>query len=873
MKRMSKLGLHLVVILMVAPFFALLFAADAPATEALFVVGSGSLGAGDQAIKNRLVKHGFQVTVEKDDVVGSYDAQGKDVVIISASTSPSRITTLFRDLDEPVVCLHPGLFPYLGMTGDTAGYDYGYSNPGKTIEIVPGHPLAASLSGTVAVSSKPARMGWGAPGPDAITVGLPASGSDQCVIFAYEAGAVMPGLVAPAKRAGFFLGPNAATNLTPAGWSLFDAAVEWVALELGSESPTVPANVATYMGWGAAAPPFSADVVYKSSDAWEDPANLPAINFEPSHYPHFTAGKLTFFDGTALKDTTFQQTLATDFPPYATASPYINYIQGNPEITVTNNLQQLKNAGFQAVRLYASPPHVYIPTILAANALKMKVYLEVSAPNLSLSPYGSGSDLQARKQALFNDLVRQAAPGVGEGSVQCLHYIINAVGKSVFSETVPLVFFTHENLVSPVVVENQTLTDENCSVPELKWGINLVRALLAKELAGEPLPAVTTPILAGQAIQVSLKVYPEIEKLMQTILKDPNAPIAYDNYPFQWGIRYFNTADPYVNKPEFVIPNAYPPNSNWFDKCMYKNQKWVSGDPPIPPFHTIPETVLNKNITFSLNWMVDSVNWIWGGRKTGAKVKQIMAETGWPTAQYYEKGTRVTGSPNDANQYFAAVKKGNVANRTFMIDNCPVMYFSAYDEPIKESNAYPNMFSENHYGVFGWTGKAKFFVDKTPNPLLKPFCVLGTVPSNPNTVPQMRLHETNPADARYSYILNAGAATGVPWYAGVNIMKGGSAVGSSICWLPNHDFLLSSGDSIVFKNPSSPYSITLTTTDGITVKYANPADPGKTGSNVTKMPGPYGDTWKLWLSYSWDHGGQLNPTDQNMKVYSDWWTP
>ncbi|MHC1726032.1 MAG: hypothetical protein AB9866_08520 [Syntrophobacteraceae bacterium] len=868
MKQLHGIVLCLLTVLMVVLFGT----ANVLATEVLFVVGAGDLGASDLEMKAHLKSHGFKVTIQRDSLVGSYDAAGKDLVLISGSVTPSRLGTMFRDLNEPVVCLHPGLFDDLGMTGEGPKLDYGYSARRKEMVIVPGHPLAASLSGKIQVQTRLLRMGWGVPGQEAITVGVLEDGSPQSTIFAYEAETAMPGLVAPAKRVGFFIAPDGAPFLTKAGWALFDAAVEWSALQVPEDLSAVQTSVAAFMGWGKTAPNFTKDVAYQSSDAWEDPAHLPAINFEPSHYPHFTNGKVTFANGTALADTTFQQALENDFPPWQEGGPYINYIQGNPEITVETNLRQLKAAGFKAVRLYASPPQVYIPTILAAHKLNMKVYLEVAAPDLSKAPYATGNNIKARQQALFNDLVRQAGPGVGEGSVQCLHYIINAVGKSVFSQTVVLIFFTHENLVSPTTTVNQTLTDANCSVPELRWGVNLLRSLLIRELAGEPLPAVTTPILAGQVVQVSLKVHPEISKLIRTIRTDKNAPIAYDNYPFQWGIRYFNTFDPYINKPAFVIPNAYPPNSHWIDKCMVNGVKWVSGDPPIAPLHSIRETVLNKDLMFSLNWIVDSVNWIWGGRKKGAKVKQIMAETGWPTAQFYQNGTRVTGNLADAKQYFNAVKIGNGGQRTFMMDNCPIVYFSAYDEPIKESNAYPNMFSENHYGIYGWSGIPKFFAESTLNPLLQPFTILGIVPANPlDGIPRMRLRETLPTDARYSYSLNGDTAVDVPWYAGVNILKGGGSVGSSICWLPNHDILLSTGDSIVIRNPSSPNTITLKSDDGSTVAYQNPDDKIKTGSNLTSVSNPYGTSWKLWLSYPWDHGGQLNPTSQNEKVYSNWW--
>ncbi|MGA2404410.1 MAG: hypothetical protein ABSG91_22355 [Syntrophobacteraceae bacterium] len=389
MKRKTRIALCLLTILL-----AVLFSAgNVLATEVLFVVGAGSLGAGDSAVKSHLEKHGFRLTIQRDIQVGSYDAEGKDLVLISGSVNPEKIATTFRDLDEPVLCLKPELFPDLGMTGGSPGVDYGYSRRKKDIVILAGDPLASSLSVDVVVETQPFRMGWGVPGQEAMIVGFVEKGSRQSTIFAYDAEAAMPGLVAPAKRVGFFLPPGAAPFLTTAGWSLFDAAVEWTALKTSEELTAVQANVATFMGWGSTAPAFSTDVAYQSSDAWEGPNNLPAINFEPSHYPHFTNGKITFADGTLLGDTTFQQALQTDFPPWQEGSPYINYIQGNPEITVETNLRQLKAAGFNAVRLYASPPDVYIPTILAAYKLNMKVYLEVATPDLSQPPYATGNNI------------------------------------------------------------------------------------------------------------------------------------------------------------------------------------------------------------------------------------------------------------------------------------------------------------------------------------------------------------------------------------------------------------------------------------------------------------------------------------------------
>lgn len=635
----------------------------------------------------------------------------------------------------------------------------------------------------------------------------------------------------------------------------------------------VKLNVADFMGWSAC-PAFATDVAYLSSDAWEDAQNLPVINYEPSHYPHFTNGKVTFADGTPLADTTFQQSLATDFPFYQQEGDAINYIQGEPQITIYHDLQQLKADGFKGVRLYASPPGVYIATILAAQQLGMKVYYEVAVPDLSEDAYANGT-VPDREGALYADLVRQGGNGVSEGSLQCLHYVINAVGESVFSATVPLVFFTHENLVSPQD-SSTTLTDDNCSVPLLRWGINAVRSLLQTELAGYSLPAVTTAILAGQVVQVSHEVYPEVEKLIQTIQKDTHAPIAYDVYPFQWGSRYFNVQHPYVNNPEFVIDNAYPPGSNWYDRCTVAGQDWASGPPPTDPTHTVAQTVTEADLMWSLQWTVDNVNWIWGGRTAGATTKQIIAETGWPSSQKYtdQGGRELTGSLADARQFFETVKLAG-----FQVGNCSVMYFSAFDEPIKESNAYPNMFSENHYGIYGWTGIPKFTTTTVANPLLERFVILSIAPGNmyqgfPQTMPGQ-----TPSDTSYSYTVNAGTAVNVPWYWGSNTWSDNTGVNGRICYLPNPDILLSAGDTVVISSAShdadkpitSP--ITLKTNDGITVSYTDPDNKGTTGSNLTLISNQYGASWKLWLSFPWAHGGSNSFSDTaNYKpVPADWW--
>jgi hypothetical protein len=114
------------------------------------------------------------------------------------------------------------------MTGRHKKVDFGRkSHQEKILIINPNHPLCATCSKEVRVCSKSFYMGWGIPGKNAIAVAGLARDPHKCTIFAYDTGAEMPGLVAPAKRVGLFLFRNTANDFTSEGWSLFDSAVDW----------------------------------------------------------------------------------------------------------------------------------------------------------------------------------------------------------------------------------------------------------------------------------------------------------------------------------------------------------------------------------------------------------------------------------------------------------------------------------------------------------------------------------------------------------------------------------------------------------------------------------------------------------------------
>jgi hypothetical protein len=160
--------------------------------------------------------------------VKSEDAFGRDLVILSESARSKEIGTKFRDVAVPVICSEPWIFTSLGMTGQTKRVDFGRKGHQTKIRILnPDHPLCASCSEEVQVSRNCFYMGWGVPGENAIAIAALPKDPDKCTIFAYDTGAEMPGLVAPARRVGLFLFRNTANSFTADGWALFDSAVDW----------------------------------------------------------------------------------------------------------------------------------------------------------------------------------------------------------------------------------------------------------------------------------------------------------------------------------------------------------------------------------------------------------------------------------------------------------------------------------------------------------------------------------------------------------------------------------------------------------------------------------------------------------------------
>jgi hypothetical protein len=211
----------------------------------IFIVGNAATviaGTGptaDVAVKNALNGMGLTPTIIDDDDVfsGVFDITTIDLVdevIISSSVVPTNISGSpymadFRDSTTPIMTWERFLYDDLKMVASEGATDQG--NTGSTRNVVianTAHPLTGGLSsGSKRVLSSSVAMVWGNVAGFADVGGtVTVSSVARPVIFGYDEGDMMQGgMVAPAKRVGFFLPDNGTGTLNTNGTTLLKAAI------------------------------------------------------------------------------------------------------------------------------------------------------------------------------------------------------------------------------------------------------------------------------------------------------------------------------------------------------------------------------------------------------------------------------------------------------------------------------------------------------------------------------------------------------------------------------------------------------------------------------------------------------------------------
>lgn len=194
----------------------------------LFVVGSTTLGTGDTWVKSRLQSLGLTVTVVDQFTANASYAAGKGLVVISSTVLSDNINSKFTNVAIPVMTWEQNIYDDLKMTGPTYGTDYGTMDMQCLNIANPSHPLACGYSGNINIYPHLKTIPCGVPNNNAIKVAQFCNAYGEWGIFAYEQGASMVGMTAPARRLGFPMNDNTAPYLTLEGRKLFDCAIKWL---------------------------------------------------------------------------------------------------------------------------------------------------------------------------------------------------------------------------------------------------------------------------------------------------------------------------------------------------------------------------------------------------------------------------------------------------------------------------------------------------------------------------------------------------------------------------------------------------------------------------------------------------------------------
>ncbi len=206
--------------------FAMRQAPDYVFKNALMVVGSNTLNAGDYAVKSKLERMGYNVTIKTGVAALTSDATAKDVVLISSTVNSTDVNTKFRTVSAPVIVWESALYDDLGMVDLQA--NTGVSSSDNNISVSGTHPLTAALyPATYASYTSPDMINWGKPASNAIKVATLSSNPSLATIFGYDKGMQMVGMTAPGRRVALMLGDNGASKIDWAGDFLFYAAVTW----------------------------------------------------------------------------------------------------------------------------------------------------------------------------------------------------------------------------------------------------------------------------------------------------------------------------------------------------------------------------------------------------------------------------------------------------------------------------------------------------------------------------------------------------------------------------------------------------------------------------------------------------------------------
>jgi hypothetical protein len=225
---------------------------------------------GDQSVITRLEALGYTLTRYDDDNVTVSAANSKDLVYISSTVLSTKLGSMFRHVPQPVIVCEPALFDDMKM-GSSSSSDDGVTQ----LEITNNsHPLGQGFPlGAFAAYTTGTTLTWGNPLSSAIVIAHLGGAANKKALFAYESGAQLDGLSAPARRVGLWAHDGGMVNATAAADLLWQNAICWA---IGGCDSATATTTAPYGGTPWAIPGIiqaedfdegGAGVAYEDADA------------------------------------------------------------------------------------------------------------------------------------------------------------------------------------------------------------------------------------------------------------------------------------------------------------------------------------------------------------------------------------------------------------------------------------------------------------------------------------------------------------------------------------------------------------------------------------------------------------------------------
>ena len=241
--------------------------------KVLLVAGEPEKGEtnDDPLVKKHLEEEGYVVTLATEDDPAS-KANGQDLVMLSSTADPRVVGDRYAGSGVPVFTWNTVDYPDMKMTGPERHVDFETIDPMqdfmRSFSILYGYfpnaadPIVKQFGGKTQLFGTlyllPQYFGWGKPAASADIISNSEGDPTHAGVFTYERGATMyGGLVAPARRVGFYLQDATFHYLTAAhgpaeddpdfadwwvGLKLFDATVRWAVSQPPVPRPYDPAG-------------------------------------------------------------------------------------------------------------------------------------------------------------------------------------------------------------------------------------------------------------------------------------------------------------------------------------------------------------------------------------------------------------------------------------------------------------------------------------------------------------------------------------------------------------------------------------------------------------------------------------------------------